>query len=134
MVISLITFAASNANKTGKKGLLIVFEDSQWLDTSSLQVLEVIMERISADSKIFPSTCILVSGRTNVTSDDATAVASMPGGKKDMRKLLEGRVLESLVEIKVWLFDFFFFYKMPRIPSNHLCDIWELKKKAPLGH
>jgi len=100
LLLSLLTLAAKQAYAAGKKGLLVVFEDSQWLDTSSLQVLEVVMERMRDDAKLLPSTCLLMSGRTNVSSEDSSTAATMPGGQKDMRKLLEVRVLETLEATK----------------------------------
>ena len=59
-------------------------------------MLEVILERVEADPKLLPATCILVSGRTSVSSEDASTAATMPGGQKDVRKLLELRCVHRL--------------------------------------
>lgn len=94
LVSSLLDLACKEACKEGKKGLVLVIEDIQWLDVVSLQVLVEMVER-----ELFPpQVYLLLSMRNN---HEAKMDQFLNGGKMaDVRTLLETELRDSCAELK----------------------------------
>jgi len=98
-ISGLLQIAADDATKTGKKGLLIILEDIQWMDAVSLQVFMELLEKMTSSPKSFlPSVYFVLSCRN--ADPDKPETEYYSSHPSDMRPLLEQRLLERAREVK----------------------------------
>ena len=102
-ITSLFELACSETAKRGKKGLIVVLEDVQWLDAVSLQILNDLMEKMIANPKVFlPSVYFIASCRDADPDKKSDSPMAMAGKSSDMRSLLEQRFLERSRDFKTF--------------------------------